>query len=302
MIIPGAARRAGPIAIALGILALAGATLAARAEGPGESTVVALREVAQRLTDPHAAQPLHRPLTLASSAASGEMVAVSHGVIDRPFQDLIRALADREHWCAVLVLHINNKGCHTTVNGGVPHIALKVARKYDQPVEQAYDIDFTYHAIEASPALLSVRLEAPSGPLGTSDFVISLDATPFGPGRTAVRLSYAYRHGTMASMAMSLYFATVGRGKVGFTVTGRAANGELQYIDGARGLAERNLMRYFLAVEAAASEPDGSASDLYLRRLRHWFKATEEYPRQLHEVDEATYLDLKLKIKPQPGA
>ena len=66
----------------------------------------------------------------------------------------------------------------------MPHIALKVARKYDQPVEQAYDLDFAYQVIEQSHDLLSVRLDAPQGPMGTSDYSIRLDATPLDRQRS----------------------------------------------------------------------------------------------------------------------
>ena len=31
------------------------------------------------------------------------------------------------------------------------------------------------------------------------------------------------------------------------------------------------------------------------RRLRDWFAATERYPRQLHEMEQGEYLDMKRK-------
>jgi hypothetical protein len=53
--------------------------------------------------------------------------------IDQPFGNLIRALADPQQWCAMLLLHINNKGCAASSIGAAPLILLKVARRHDQP-------------------------------------------------------------------------------------------------------------------------------------------------------------------------
>jgi hypothetical protein len=240
-----------------------------------------------------------RPVAMASSVVSDEVRAQIHGVIETPFHHLTEALANPERWCAVLILHINNKACRVTSGSdGAPRVALKVARKYDQPVEDAYDLDFAYHVIERTHDLLSVQLDAPSGPMGTSDYSIRLDATPLDT-RTALRLSYAYRQGAMTAAAMDLYLSTVGRGKVGFTTVENASAGDAQFIGGVRGLMERNLMRYFLAVDAAATHPPGSGPDVFGRRLRLWFDSTEAYPRQLHEVDRATYLELKRGLAPR---
>ena len=60
-----------------------------------------------------------------------------------------------------------------------------------------------------------------------------------------------------------------------------------------RGLVERNTMRYYLAIEAfldAVSSPPQARLE---QRLHDWFAATERYPRQLHELDEGAYLEMK---------
>ena len=287
----------------LATLAMSGAlalTPAAQADSTSDAMAAGLRDAANRLMQSRAANPLQLPLSISSSLSAGDVRAESQGVIEVPFQDLVQALADAEHWCQVLILHLNNKACRVTTAGVVPHIALKVANRYDQPANEAYDIDFAYRSLAASATLLSVRLDSPSGPMGTSTFVIRLDAVPYGDRRTALQLSYAYHLNALASLAMDLYLSTLGSGKVGFTVTGHRADGGNEYIAGVQGLAERNLMRYFLALRAAALEPDGSTADAYARRLRLWFDATEGFPVQLHEIDRATYLQQKLPLAPRP--
>src|SRR4029079_6106179 len=89
------------------------------------------------------------------------------------------------------------------------------------------------------------------------------------------------------------YFATIGREKVGFTVIGRKAGGEPDYIRGPRGLMERNAMRYFLTLDAHLAGVDAPPSERAEKRMRRWFEEVERYPVQLHEAHLATYLENK---------
>jgi hypothetical protein len=92
---------------------------------------------------------------------------------------------------------------------------------------------------------------------------------------------------------MDTYLATLGRGKVGFTKTGENSNRTPNNIGGIRGVVERNTIRYYLAMEAylaALSTPLPARQE---KRLQTWFGFTEQYARQLHEVDRATYLEMK---------
>lgn len=248
-------------------------------------------EVAQMLLRAGAIAPFGRPMSMTSRVESGSAEGTVDGIVDRPLQNVATALADANRWCAVLVLHVNNKACSVRDVGNARHIELRVARKYDQPVDQAYPLDFRFEVLKMSSDELPMRLQAPSGPLGTSDYEIRLDAVPAGVSRSAVRLAYSYRQGSLTGLGMDLYFATVGRGKVGFST--EPSGGATSFVSGVRGLVERNLMRYFLAVDAAAATPEVPGPLAFERRLRDWFAATERYPRQLHEVDLGGYLAQK---------
>jgi hypothetical protein len=73
----------------------------------------------------------------------------------------------------------------------------------------------------------------------------------------------------------------------------RAVTRAAEYVGGLRGVVERNAMRYYLAIEAhlgALSAPPGARPE---RSMREWFAATERYPRQLHEIGRAEYLEMK---------
>jgi hypothetical protein len=95
-------------------------------------------------------------------------------------------------------------------------------------------------------------------------------------------------------MAMQGYLSTVGSGKVGFSVVDRRG-GQPVYVDNVRGVIERNTMRYYLAIDAYLGSLSAPPQERQERRLRDWFAATERYPRQLHEIDQADYLAMKRK-------
>ena len=92
---------------------------------------------------------------------------------------------------------------------------------------------------------------------------------------------------------MKTYLATLGSGKVGFTIIGKLPSGQPKYIGGMRGVAERNTMRYYLAIDAYLGALTAPPRLQLQKRLLRWFISTEQYPRQLHEVNQTAYIDMK---------
>jgi hypothetical protein len=138
------------------------------------------------------------------------------------------------------------------------------------------------------------RLQAAEGPIGTRDYRIAVSAVPLDGKRTFLRLHYSYAYGVAGRVAMGAYLSTTGANKVGFTVVGRDADGQPQYIGGVRGAIERTAMRYYLAVDAyldSLSQPPRKQVD---SRIRRWFDESERFPRQLREMDWPTYANMKL--------
>ncbi|MGI4779756.1 MAG: hypothetical protein ACRYGA_16840 [Janthinobacterium lividum] len=231
-----------------------------------------------------------RPLVLASNEASDRLSGDIYAVIDHPFAEVGHELQSPVVWCEVLMLHLNTKNC--TVGAGTDSLAVAVGRKYDQPLKDAQSIDFGFRVAQADADYLDVRMSAASGPLSTRDYRISLEAVPIDGGKTFIHLGYAYAYGTAARLAMKGYLATVGSDKVGFTSSGKDAQGEPSYVDGVRGVVERNTMRYYLAIDAYLDAPGMQNRE---KRAALWFDGTERYARQLHEVDRTGYLEMKKK-------
>ena len=140
-----------------------------------------------------------------------------------------------------------------------------------------------------------MRLAAESGPLGTRDYRVVLEAVPVEKGGTFLHLAYSYGYGFPGRVAMQAYLATGGAGKVGFTSLRTQAGGESGLIGGTRGVVERNTMRYYLAIDAFLAAASAPPSEQVERRLQAWFSSTEQYRRQLHEIDRDAYLIMKRK-------
>ncbi len=253
-----------------------------KAETAAPDSAMAMRERHTQLVPQLERSAFQRPLTLNSSESGAQLQGGIDAVVAQPFSLMHEHLQQPGAWCEILMLHLNTKQCTTSGNA----VAVHIGRKHDQPIADAYRVAFTLKHDAVTPEYLNVRLGADSGPFSTRDYRIQLQAIPLDGGRkTFLHLRYAYTYGIAAKLAMQGYLATLGASKVGFTKTGSTS-----YIGGMRGAIERNTMRYYLAIDTYLAAP---AMHQRTRRLENWFAATEQYARQLHEVERADYLAMK---------
>ncbi len=234
-----------------------------------------------------------RTLYLESAESSRDLIGDIYALVDYPFADVSAALKGPAHWCDVLILHINTKYCRSSSDKAGTVLTVSIGKKYDQPLDEAYRVEFAYRVAAATPHYLEVQLNADAGPLGTSNYRILLQAVSVEGGRSFLHFTYSYAYGLAGRLAMQVYLATVGRGKVGFTIIGKQPNGLPDYIRGVRGVVERNTMRYYLAIDAYLGALAAPSAEQPEKRLQSWFTSAERYPRQLHEVDRTAYLDMK---------
>lgn len=216
-----------------------------------------------------------------------------YAVLEHPFHKVAEGMREPSQWCDILILPFNTKYCRAVQGEASPRLVVRIGRKYDQPMEQAYRLDFSYQNVATSPNYFESRLSASEGPIGTRDYRITVSAIPLDGGRTFMHLSYAYGYGTAGRLAMQAYLATAGADKVGFSSVPASGGGRPQYIGGVRGAVERNAMRYYLAIDAYLDSLDAPTPQQAEQRIQGWFSATERYPRQLREMDRATYVAMK---------
>jgi hypothetical protein len=234
-----------------------------------------------------------RPLHLDSMEAPNELRGDIHAVIGYPFPAVSAALRGANRWCDILILHLNIKSCRASTDAPETMLRVSIGRKFDDPLNAAHRVDLVYRvAVEASD-YFRLMLNADRGPFGTRNYRIMLEAVPLDRGRTFIHLSYAYSYGLSAKIAMQAYLRTLGSQKVGFTVTEQRANGQLMRVGGLRGALERNVMRYYLAINAYLAALAAPPEERLEERLRDWFASTEHYALQLHELEQSEYLEMK---------
>lgn len=233
------------------------------------------------------------PIHLRAEDRQGRMAGEILARLDRPFEVFRRELVPLQAWCPLLILHLNVKYCRP--QGSVPAADLLVGAGtlQGQSLDNLYWARFSHRLQQADAQRFQLELLAPDGPLGTRDYRIAVEAEPWGPGQTVVRLTYAYRYGTAARLALQAYLGTVGRHRRGFSVVGRAADGSPELVGGVMGMLERNTLRYYLALQAWLDTASVPAEQRWRRALELNYELNERFPRQLHEVDRAGYLDAK---------
>jgi hypothetical protein len=267
--------------------------LVAAGTGAMAGDAAALRAKYDELRNELQNNSFQRPLHIVSSESGDTLRGEVYAVLEHPFNDLSTALKDPSDWCDILILPFNTKYCHAAEGNGGATLQVRIGRKYDQPVQDAYRVDFALRQVAATPEYFESRLSAATGPVGTRDYRITLSAVPLDKGRSFMHLSYSYGYGAMGRFAMQAYLSTAGADKVGFTATARAADGQPVYIGGVRGAIERNVMRYYLAIDAYLASLKSPPDQRLEKRIQTWFNSTERYPRQLREMDRSTYLAMK---------
>jgi len=234
-----------------------------------------------------------RPLVLHSSQTAQGLRGDMYALMPFAFASVSSALQDPQQWCEVMILHLNTKYCHA-VNGtqGV-QLNVNIGSKTPQSLTESKRLALTYAVTASDPDYFEVRLSAEDGPMGTRDYQITLEAVALAPEQTFLHLTYAYSANLLARLTMQTYLATVGSDKVGFTVLSQSAGGQPIWITGLRAVVERNTMRYYLAINSYLATRQQPPSQRFEASLQNWFSASENYPRQLHEIERPAYLAMK---------
>ena len=204
------------------------------------------------------------------------------------------ALEDPRSWCELMFLHLNVKAC---VYGGDPEdqwVRLYMGRKFYQPPKKAEQIELKFKAGNTDGGVSWAELTADEGPYGTSDYYIGLFAIK-AEGGTYAELRSSQKAGGAVQTAQKVYFNTLARKKVGFSVTGTDEEGNPEFVRGQQAMLERNIVRYLLALRAYMLTHHLEGFDGMFKRADMWFDATERYPEQLREVEKDDYLEAKRK-------
>lgn len=242
-----------------------------------------------------AANRMGLPVWIESVEQNHSLQGDVYGLFAHSFASVRERLKEPAAWCDISFLHFNTKTCIYTKEQNQFHLITYSGRKFYEPPEKAYSLDYQFKVVADQADFLQITLTAAKGPLSTKDYQISITAIPVEENKTFLHFRYAYRYGTMAEWALSAYLGTGGSNKIGFSVVADDPVGNPVFVKGLRGLVERNAVRYYLAVQAYLDTLSVSEEERLPQRLALWFDLTDQFKTQLFEMDKKEYIQNKLR-------
>ena len=233
------------------------------------------------------------PLFLESFELDDRVHVDVYGIFDYPFSSIVNMLKVPANWCDIVSLNPNVKACTYIELPGTWRLTFYIGRKSYQPPEDTRQVIYHFRNVEQQQGYLDIILNADTGPFGSKDHRMRFEALPIDGGRTFVHVSYAYNDSIALRVAEKVYFATLGWGKVGFTVTRTDRNGTPVYIGGPRGAIERNAVRYYFAIQSFMNALRYPEDRRFSMRISEWYDLTSRYRKQLFELDKKDYLKFK---------
>lgn len=234
------------------------------------------------------------PVYIESSSEQHTMLGKVYSISHYPFSKIHRALVTPGNWCEIAPQHLNIKACTYQHMNDHCQLVFYSGRKFYEKADDVYQLPYIYRVTEPEADYFHVELTAEQGPMGTRDYHIAVEAIPLANEKTFIYFRYSYQAGFLARLGMHTYLATLGSDKDGFSITGTDEQGNPIYIQGVRGIIERNAIRYYLAIESYLQTIQQPAEQRFLARIKRWFDLTQGYP-QLYEMDKKEYLEYKLK-------
>jgi hypothetical protein len=276
--------------VVVAILSFAGLATAADTPGQGEAILLeAYHRNMTRMETSNFGVPLH----LESFEQDDSLHVDVYGIFAYPFDTVADVLDGPSNWCDIVSLHPNIKACTYRGLAEQRLLTLYLGLKDNQALEDTRQITCRYRSVERQHGYLNVILVADQGPYGTKNHSMRFEALPLAGGKTFVHVTYAFSDSAMLRLAAKIYFATLGRGKIGFTVTGIDRNGAPIYIGGPRGALERSAARYYFAIQSFMNALPYPEEIRFNMRIIGWYDLTIPHKRQLFDLDRREYLLFK---------
>ena len=269
------------------------ALLAAQAQGADLGEMQSL----YRSLQPRLAQsPFQRELALDSTEASERLSGDIYATLDAPLANLELVNRSPLRWCEILLLLSNTKSCVVGRQDEAPSLQMRMGTKGPQALATTTPMNFKFETSAPQATVLETHLSSNSGPMGTKDGKLSVQAIAVGPNKSFIHLHYSYSSSLAGRLATGVYLQTLGRGKVGFSKEQAEASrpADAHWVGGVRGIIERNTMRYFMGLSCALQFAGTEApTQRFAQMAPCWYDDTERYPQQLHEMGRQDYLDMK---------
>jgi hypothetical protein len=234
------------------------------------------------------------PLFLESFERDDKVHVDVYGIFDYSLDRVAEAIAVPANWCDIVSLHPNVKACTYREQADTWLLTFYLGHKEYEPPGDTRPVVCRYRNVDQQRGYLDITLHAEKGPFATKDHRMRFEALALDGNRTFVHVSYTYSDSVVLRLATKAYFATLGRGKVGFTVTATGSNGEPVYIGGPRGAVERSAIRYYFAIQSFMNTLYSPEEHRFGVRIDDWYDRTIRYRRQLSDWSKKDYLASKV--------
>jgi hypothetical protein len=233
------------------------------------------------------------PFYLESSMSQNASHVDIYGTIKHPFDIVENGLQLPTNWCDIVLLHTEVRASTYKKVNDTWLLTLYTVKKFQDPLEDAYQMKFEYHVIAQQPGFFAISLSAPGGPFGTKDHQIRLEVLPLDEGTTFIHLRYSLCYSPLGYFLMKTYFSIFGGGRIGFSVIGTDRDGNPVYVGGLRGAIESDVVRYYLAILAYMDTLKIPIEQRFEKRMSQWYDLTARYKRQLFKMEKEKYLTHK---------
>ena len=231
-------------------------------------------------------------LAIQSSYIDDRLTADVYSLIEYPVKKITKLFTDKSNICEFMLLNLNIKTCLNQNRDHQSRLIIYAGRKFYQHPGDAEKLAYLIIDKTVHGKYVDLLLTSKDGPYNTSDYLIHIRAIAY-KAKTILHIRSAYTTSVMSRLGSSVYLATLGRGKIGFSIKGYSDTHEPVYVDGEDGVIERNAMRYYLAILAMLTPVEKSEKSQFIKRAEYWFDQTQKYKKQLYELSKNEYIAAK---------
>jgi hypothetical protein len=129
------------------------------------------------------------PFYLESSVRKDASHVDIYGTIKYPFDIVENDLQLPTNWCDIVLLHSNVRACTYKKVNDRWLLTLYNVKKFQDPLKDAYQMNFEYGVIAEQPGFFAISLAAREGIFSTKDHQFGLEAIPLDQDRTFIHLA-----------------------------------------------------------------------------------------------------------------
>jgi hypothetical protein len=233
--------------------------------------------------------PSALPFFLESSESNNTAYVDIYSTMNYRFGIMKNQLLIPDNWCEIVLPHPDIRACTYKKTHDIWLLNIYSVNKFSKPLGDAYQMKFLFHINDLQSSYFDIALTASEGPFNTADHRLGFEAAPLNEDTTLIHLRYAFSYSSWGYFLMKLF----GGGKIGFSVVDTDSNGTPVYVSGPRGAAERNAVRFYLAILAYFDTFEIPAEQRFEKQINQWYDLAAPFRKQLLEMEKDKYITYK---------